>query len=321
MLPLRCGMPDLCAPCRGCVGGFVFVFGFVFGCGCGWDHGRRRGSLPRLTRARSLGVRRRGNTLVGLLVTIAIIVVLFAVLMGGLNTAVTGGGNTTSGSVRSMQDQIQLQQIAIACFVAGQGLGQPRGQAGAPTPSQRLGRGARTADDTANLYSLLIAERFVEPGMLVSRNERNPMVGECVNYDYTSVDPAAKRFWDRNFKADLQTGSYVSYAHVPLSGSRASYWTEVRLDSRFPIIGTRGPKDGVHDPNSLTYGRDGTWAGFQVFGDGHVAFTENFFAEGLLRGDRSPDNAYALEDGAEGGDACLAFTQMMLGDGPRLQWD
>ncbi|MDZ4752948.1 MAG: hypothetical protein SGJ11_00445 [Phycisphaerae bacterium] len=261
--------------------------------------------------------RQWGTSLVGILVAMAILVVLFAVLLSGLNTAVTGSGNTTPGSVRSMEDQVQLRDITISCFIAGQNTSEK----GAPTPSQRLGSSARSADTTANLYALLIAERFVEPRALVSSNERNPMVGECANYDYREVDPASKRYWDSKFTADLVTGSHVSYAHVPLYGSRAMYWTEKRFDTRFPILGTRAPANGIANPQSLTYGRDGTWAGFQAFGDGHVNFVTSFFADGLQSMDGSPDNAFAIDDGADGNDACLAFTNLMYGDGPRLQWD
>lgn len=276
------------------------------------------GTSRTLRRTRALLIaRRRGNGLVGILVTMAIIVVLFAVLMGSLNTAVTGAGNTTAGSVHSMQDQVQLSQLAISCFIAGQN----NGLKGAPTPSERSKASTNSLDSTANIYSLLVAERYAEPSLLISKNERNPNVYQIDSYNWNAVNVAESVFWDPNFKADLTKTSHVSFAHVPLCGTRAKYWTDVKLDTRFPILGTRGPANGQPNPQSYTYGRDNTWAGFQVFGDGHVEFTKDFAAKGLQLENGSPDNAYALDTDPDGGDAVLAFTQWMRDGVPTLQWD
>lgn len=260
---------------------------------------------------------RHGNSLVGLLVAMAILVVLFAVLMSSMNVAVTGAGNTTSGSVHSFADQLQLKGLAEACFIAGQG----NNFKGAPTPSQRKGTDSNAPDTTANIYSLLIAERFADTSMLISKNERNPNVWEKENYNFSAVRPEQKSYWDENFRADLTRESNVSYAHVPLCGKRASYWTEVRLDTRFPLIGTRGPANGVANPASLTYGRDNTWAGFLAFGDGHVEFIQQFTVSSLQLPDGKPDNIFNLDTDPEGNDAVLAFTTQMRGGAPTLQWD
>lgn len=247
----------------------------------------------------------------------AIMVVLFAVLMSSINTAVTGAGNTTAGSVHSISDQLQLTEIAQACFVAGQ----DNGLKGAPTPSQRTKKGGTSSDTTANVFSLLIAERYAEPSMLISKNERNPNVWERSNYNYAAVRPEDGSYWDGKFRADLTKESNVSFAHVPLCGSRAKYWTEVRLDSRFPLMGSRGPANGQPNPASLTYGRDNTWGGFQVFGDCHVEFTQVFTSKSTQLADGSQDNVFAMEDGPEGNDAVLAFTDQMHEGVPTLQWD
>jgi competence protein ComGC len=282
----------------------------------------RCGRRIRIARSRTGALlnradRHRGNSLVGILVTMAIIVVLFAVLMSSVNTAVTGAGNTTPGSVRSVQDQMQLHQIAVASFIAGQ----QQGLKGAPTPSARSKASTNSLDSTANIYSLLVAERYAEPSMLISKNERNPNVYLIDGYDWNAVRPTDEVYWDPRFKADLTRVSHVSYAHVPLCGQRARNWTEVRLDSRFPLLGTRGPAQGQPNPQSLTYGREGTWAGFQAFGDGHVDFTEVFDAKGLALADGRPDNAYAMDTDPDGNDAVLAFTQVMRDGVPTLQWD
>ena len=83
-----------------------------------------RHQLPRSRRSRRL--LRRGTSLVGILVSMAILVVLFAVAMSAINKAVTGEGNTRGGTVRGLEDQIQLNQIAVACFIAGRDNGRPR---------------------------------------------------------------------------------------------------------------------------------------------------------------------------------------------------
>jgi len=61
-----------------------------------------------------------------------------------------------------------------------------------------------------------------------------------------------------------------------------------------------------------------------VFGDGHVEFINSFTLKQLtvnVRGQRQPDNVFAMEEGERGGDAIIAFTKEMTTDGPILQWD
>jgi len=258
----------------------------------------------------------RGTTLVGLLVAMAILVVLAAVSLSSLNVAMTGAGNTTAGSVRSFGEQLALASICQT-FVAVE-----RDWKGPPQPSRLIagvgGASGPVADTTGPFWSALVMQNYADPEKLVSPNERNPAVTVCDRYDYRAYDPARKRMWDPRFEADLVHGSNVSYAHVPLYGERLKVWG--RLDSGFPLVGSRGPTEGRDDPRSFTYGRDGGWAGFRGFGDGHVAFFEDF-ATGRSLANGSPDNAFAMEEGPNGSDAILAFTRVMNGDGPRLQWD
>ena len=96
------------------------------------------------------------------------------------------------------------------------------------------------------------------------------------------------------------------------------------LDSRWPLIGNRGPKDGIDNPQSLTYGRSGQWGAHVLFGDGHVEFINTFTPNGvvfIMRGETYQDNIYKMDDGPNGGDAVLAFTKQMTRQGPTLQWD
>jgi prepilin-type processing-associated H-X9-DG protein len=111
---------------------------------------------------------------------------------------------------------------------------------------------------------------------------------------------------------------------VPLYGRRLSRHWRFTAGSRTAVMGNRGPRDGIDDPSSYTYGRDGRWAGHVVFGDGHVEFLESFVPPGMLDGsgsERLQDNLFAMEEGASGGDAILTFTRIMEHDGPVIQHD
>lgn len=275
---------------------------------------------------------RRGFGLVGLLVTMACMVVLFAVLMSSMNTAVTGAGNTLPGSVSSIKDEMQLAELykaLLADGLAGGGFGDGAGARGSstgfPVPSDLDRSGDRSRDTTAALWSAIVMANAASPGMLVSANERNPMIEPMEGYDYNLYDPASGVCWDPRFKADLSTGSNASYGHMPLCGARAQrHWRTPSLDPRFPIIGSRGPRDGKIVPDSWTIGRNGGWAGHVVFGDGHVEWLDSTNAPGLRRGEGAtarPDSLFAMEDGADGGDAVIVFTRLMKASGPELQWD
>ena len=130
--------------------------------------------------------------------------------------------------------------------------------------------------------------------------------------------------WDPNFTADLQLGANTSFAHLPLYGQRLRQSWQFTVGSTTALLGNRGPKDGVADPQSYTYGRDGRWAGHVVFGDGHIEFVSTFTPNGLFyedHGQRLPDNLFRVDDGMNGVDAIFAFTQAMAADGPELQFD
>ena len=128
--------------------------------------------------------------------------------------------------------------------------------------------------------------------------------------------------WDSAFVADLHNGSNVSYAHMPLFDERLRrYWTN---DARFPVFGNRGPKDGIENPKSWTYGRNGRWAGHIVFGDGSIDFIQTFTpgrVSFIRDGVSVPDNIFKIEDGPRGIDAILGFTKTMTNEGPVLDWD
>ena len=262
---------------------------------------------------------RRGFSLIGMLITFACIVILFAILMQSMNTRITGNGSTKQGTVRSMQEEMQLNALFQSMFADANRF---RGRLIMPS---LLGNGlSKSKNTTANLFSAMVIENYTNPEQLISPNEHSGYVRAYLDYNYQAYRPNEGIFWDPNFKADLEDLSHVSYAHMPLYGKRMDRNWKSNAQSSFPLIGNRGPKNGVEDPTSMTYGRNEKWAGHIVFGDGHVEFTKSFTSNKLtvnVRGQQQPDNVFAMEEGARGGDAIIAFTKEMTSGGPILQWD
>ncbi|MCA9290547.1 MAG: hypothetical protein KDA25_05430 [Phycisphaerales bacterium] len=263
---------------------------------------------------------RRGTSLVGILVSMVIIMVLSVILLTSLNKATTGAGNPVAGTVRSFQDELYLGALYQSMAVAAT----DRRTEGFIMPSAVARSGDDRLNTTANLFSLMVMQRYTPPKQLISGNEYSPVVDEDLDYDFTRYDPSADAWWDPGFTADLRSGSNVSFAHVPLCFNRRDYWAWA--DSRVPIIGNRGPANGEDDPSSYTYGRAGVWGGHLLHGDGHIVFVDSFVPSGLsyrnASGEWVQDNLFAEEDGIEGLDAILAFTRSIdLKDGPELQWD
>jgi hypothetical protein len=240
--------------------------------------------------------------------------VLAAVLMESISkggAAVgTGGGagrGGVAGSAMGLKDSIALGQVfstlhAQRAASPGEGF---------PMPSDRSrDTGMNTS---ANFWSLIIAQTNIPASMLVSAMD-DGWVEEYEYYRKSAYDPSNGIFWDPGFSADLHDMSNVSYAHVPLHGRRKDHWTKMKMQSSFPLLGHRGPEDGVETDDSMTC-PDGTWQGAVVFGDGHVETLKGVQSFGHGR-----DNLFMLEEDG-GSDAILGFTQIMYSDGPKLQWD
>lgn len=259
-----------------------------------------------------------GFSLVGLLVTLTCMLVLFVIGMTALDKAVTGQGSTRDGTVRSVKDQIYLSALHQAMVVHA---ADRKGRY--VTPSALTEDGDRSVDTTANLYSVMVMDNYIASENLVSANERSGYVWEMEDYNYRLYSPRDGVYWDPAFMADLEDLSNTSFAHVPLFGTRFDRHWEA-FGSQFPLIGNRGPKDGIDDPASWTYGKDGTWAAHIMFADGHVAFVDTFTPNVVFferDGARVSDNLYAVEDGPGGADAILSFTERMTDGGAELQFD
>jgi hypothetical protein len=185
-----------------------------------------------------------------------------------------------------------------------------------------------TLNTTANVHSMCILQNYYSPEICVSPREPNANVMVCDDYNWEAYDPAAGVFWDPAFRADLEDMSHVSYASMPLFGRRYDeQWMEL-YDHRFAMIGTRGPKDGVPDPKSVTcafFGSRKKWVGNVCFNDNHVDVLDTFTPRKAVyldaTGAEQPDNIFRFDDGRAGGDAILTIVPEMTPTGPALQHD
>lgn len=269
----------------------------------------------------------RGFSLIGILITMVCIIVLFTIGMNAMNKAVTGQGSALQGTVRSTQDMMYFSAIYTGLVTAGNDMRDSR----FPVPSMLANSNDWSLNTTANFYSSLIASNYLAPEVLVSGNEYSPYVERMVGYNFNAYRPsggagtgAGGIFWDTAFEANLSRRSHVSFAHMPLFGERYRRGWQANFDRRAILLGNRGPKDGVDDPSSFSYGRSGVWGGHILRGDGSIEFTHDFTPPGLTyqsSGGPQPDNLFAMEDGPGGVDAILSFTSQMTPQGPVLQYD
>jgi hypothetical protein len=264
---------------------------------------------------------RPGFSLIGTLITMACLLVLMVISLNAINRAITGAGTALPGTVRSTQDMAQLYRLHQAFYIAGRDMHESH----MPVPSAMVGSDDYGLNTTANLYSALIARQYLTPELLVAANEFNPYIGPMFGYNYFAAhNPVNGIFWDMNFSADLSRRANVSFAHMPLSGERYERGWNLDLSPRVVMFGNRGPKDGIDNPESFTYGRGGVWGGHIVYADGNIVFLQTFTPDNLryeLAGETHPDNIFAMETGPFGSDVILAFTEEMTSDGPVLQYD
>jgi hypothetical protein len=262
---------------------------------------------------------RRGYSLIGLLMTLACTAVLLAITLPSMRSATTGmnaDGTQSPNSAWGGVELIQLQSLGQAMLTHGLGSGMDSMY---PRPSDASGTKDRTLDTTANLYSLLVMERFTIPKQLVRKGDRGSVEVDT-DYDWTTYSPRNNVYWDPSFVADLDVVSNVSYAHMPLTGRRVdTQWRAGTMSSDFPLLGSRGPRDGIETADSVTCPM-GKWSGRVVFADGHVDFL-NSTSSFNRRSRFGPDNLFTIDDEEGGSDAILGFTESIDEDGVTLQWD
>lgn len=165
-------------------------------------------------------------------------------------------------------------------------------------------------NSSSHLYSAMIAQRYIDPAVLISPGEANPVVAvfgakeddAFDAYDYDAYQPAADMYWMGD-TADPATASpgvipqasspnqifrskinrpvgygkgHASYAHLALETVRGGRWTS-RADHRTVLLGTRGPKRGLstgdefdHSPTLRFFGPSDAWVGNVCLGDGRI---------------------------------------------------
>jgi prepilin-type N-terminal cleavage/methylation domain-containing protein len=227
-------------------------------------------------------------TLVELLVVIAIIALLIGLLLPALAKA-----QSAAKSIKDSNNVSQIQKAFIIFSNDADGKYPTPGlvnrlpfDIGGGVVKELPGQGPEDfkQNNTANLYSLMVARDFFNTDIIIGPTEVNPVVTQYKNYDYTKYAPANDSYWDNNFKANINTKpgqadavSNTSYAHLTMIGDRKkSFWRNNNNSAR-PILGTRGPKDGAitgdeytKSPTLLLHGPKKEWQGNICYADNHV---------------------------------------------------
>ena len=232
-----------------------------------------------------------------------------SIYMTSMQKAVTGGNQKSPGSVWGLQDQIQIQLIGQAMTIHAMTSGDRF-----LVPSE-LSQSNDVYDNTsANFWSALMKQNLVKPEQLVSPTDRGWV--EKAQYSYGSG------LWDPNFSADVSQTSNVSYAHMPLWGERLKKRWNPQA-GRFPIIGNRGPEDGIEGTTSMTLDNDGVWRGWVLYADNSIEWNEGTSTTSKWpRNDGiSQDNLFLVEEDDSVDDAILGITLEMDDYGPVFVWD
>ena len=232
-----------------------------------------------------------------------------SIYMSSVQKAVTGGtGTSAKGSVWGLQDQIQLQLLGQALTIDAM-----TNNNQFLTPSV-LSKSNDVYDNTsANFWSAMLIQNLAKPEQLVSPNDNSWVEPAVVDYRV--------RNWDPNFSTDLNYTFNVSYAHMPLWGDRLSRrWSPQA--GKFPILGNRGPKDGIENTNSITLDADGIWRGWVLYADGSIDWTVGTtITPKWRRSDGALQDTVFLDEFDSSDDAVLGYTLEMDDYGPTYIWD
>jgi len=110
---------------------------------------------------------------------------------------------------------------------------------------------------------------------------------------------------------------------MPLYGARLKRWWRNDARGIFPIIGNRGPIDGITQTDSLTLDGDGQWRGWVCYSDGSIKWfkqTDTPIKWSRSDGENS-DNLFVLEGDDNKDDAIIGVTTEMDEYGPIFSWD
>ena len=225
-----------------------------------------------------------------------------SIYLSSMQKAVTGGtGVSSETSLWGMQDKIQLKRLSESLIIHAVTGGD---QFLTPTLVEKTDDPA--VNNSAYFWYLMLEQGYATPGLLISPNDK----GWVEEYE------------QGEFVVDLQSMSNVSYAHMPLFGERLKkHWNP--NGGKFPILGNRGPEDGVEGTYSTTLDADGIWRGHVVFADGSIDWQEGTVMMTKWRRNEGyiDDNIFLMEDEASADDAILGFSYEMDDYGPVFVWD
>ena len=245
--------------------------------------------------------RSKGFTLVELLVVMAIIALLLGLLLPALAKA--------RATARQVKDQTQVKQIHQGWLTASNDTG---GVLPLPGEINRVGSVPGRGDQDeiqnnhANLHGAMIGRGYVNAQIMVSPAEVNSKVAACATYNMNRINPGADCYWDpidsagagvggtvpspiTGFRADMANQCNTSYAAMPIdpTSRRKTEWRNTG-NSRFAVLGNRGPKagnpSGTDYSNSktlLVHGGSKEWDGNIGYNDNHVEYGRTFYPENV----------------------------------------
>lgn len=279
--------------------------------------------------------RKRGFTLIELLVVMAIIALLIGLLLPALAKA--------RAQARLLKDGTQLKQVHTAWVTFARqldGLYPTPGlinRLADPVLGEIPGRGAEDVEQnsTAFVHSVCIMQNYYDSEIIIGPTEMNANVLVYDNYNYDLYNVADDVYWDQAMKSKLTSICHTSYSSMPLTGDRKKQQWKESFDSKYAIIGNRGPY--VESPNqipeaSITYelhGGRAQWVGNMCYNDNHVEVEDSFFPEGLeftYQGNIVPDHLFYNDtqnetqyDGFDIWNVMVA--SMSSNEEPAITWD
>jgi prepilin-type N-terminal cleavage/methylation domain-containing protein len=282
---------------------------------------------------------KRGFTLIELLTVMAIIALLVGLLLPALAQA--------RAKAQMTKDQTQIKQIHAAWTTFSRDYGGTF-----PTPglinrlmdpqlqTESPGRGPEDleANTSGAMYSACIMQNYFTPQILVAPTEPSGYVAVKDDFDWSLYNPLDDIYWDADSQGQPPPGAigtYIpfathlssnhplagsplcntSYSHTPICGDRKVNEWKDSLNSKWAIIGNRGPECGQETEEiyygSVTlefHGGRKQWVGNIGYNDNHVELHDTFYPDGVnyldSNGATMPDNLFNNESSDAGQDTC-----------------